>query len=357
MASQPVTVEQVRAAAGAYLRAKGDALDNHTPYSSNLEDRYLELLQLANLAGLPEPPPPEVPRWHDFFQGMQRWLARIEGRLGAARPLLPAPPQPGETPRAADIPPASPPKSATGEGEGRPGREAAPTPEDEPGAATKGPSQPETPPVNTLELDGGIWRVGYGDGREKGSFKDQAGSVFRDLARLFAEPNRRFLAQEFFPPPPTDNWKPPVKGAMAMLPHMGRDAGSDDQAMEALEKEIRQVAKDIVEADEAHDTETSARLHEKLSRLEAHYKTEGGHKQGHRGRRSRCGTLPPGKKANQDLRVKFDKLRKRLQEKGLPKLAAHLDEYLDNSGGKWCYAPPPDTSAWRVTCPAHFSEK
>ena len=51
------------------------------------------------------------------------------------------------------------------------------------------------------------------------------------------------------------------------------------------------------------------------------------------------------------MRVGLDRLRKKFSEKGMPKLAEHLDKYLDNASGEWWYAPPPDTSRWHVTHP------
>jgi hypothetical protein len=69
------------------------------------------------------------------------------------------------------------------------------------------------------------------------------------------------------------------------------------------------------------------------------------------GFKKKCGTLSPREKADQALRVGLKRLKKSFREKGLPKLAAHLDKYLDNAAGEWLYAPPPDTSSWHVTLP------
>jgi hypothetical protein len=53
-------------------------------------------------------------------------------------------------------------------------------------------------PGNLLQLDGGIWRVRFE--KETGCFPDRSDSVLYHLARLLAEPNRRFDALEFHPP-------------------------------------------------------------------------------------------------------------------------------------------------------------
>jgi hypothetical protein len=70
-----------------------------------------------------------------------------------------------------------------------------------PGAATdlSGPELSEE--VNALRLVGEVWRIRYGGGGEAGDFHDRSGSALRHLARLLAEPNRRFRALEFYPPP------------------------------------------------------------------------------------------------------------------------------------------------------------
>jgi hypothetical protein len=198
---------------------------------------------------------------------------------------------------------------------------------------------------NVLRLEGEVWHVRYEEGDEQGNFRDQRGSIFRHLARLLAVPYRRFGALEFYPPP---------IGA-APLPHLGRDESSDDHAMKQYEMRMRQLAEEIKEADDAHDAETANKLRTEFDALKGHL---GGEKAArNRGHRKRCGTLAPEEKADQALRVGLGKLRDRLRAKGLPSLADHLDEHIDNGDCQWWYAPPPGTSTWHVTQPAPLPEK
>jgi hypothetical protein len=192
---------------------------------------------------------------------------------------------------------------------------------------------------NRFQLKGGTWHVRFEEDGEGGGFSDRPDSVLRHLARLLAEPNRHFRAQDFYPPPPGG----------APLPHYGRDASSDDRAVKEYEDELKQLAQEIKEADDAHDTETAGRLREELERLADHLE---GEKAARRcGHEKQCGTLSPEKKADQAIRVGLERLKKKFRDKGLPKLADHLDKYLDNGDGEWWYAPPPTTAPWHVIRP------
>jgi hypothetical protein len=165
------------------------------------------------------------------------------------------------------------------------------------------------------------------------------------LARLLAEPNRRFDVWEFYPPPP---------GA-APLPYLGRDDSSDHMAMEKYEGDMTRLVQEIKEADDAHDVETADKLRAEFNRLEERVTEE--KKARKRGHKKRCGSLSPRERAGQALRVGFNKLKARFRRNGLPRLADHLDKYLENGGGKWWYAPTPGTAHWHVTFPDARLEK
>jgi hypothetical protein len=204
------------------------------------------------------------------------------------------------------------------------------------------PSQTPPPPEtgNVLQLKGEVWHVRYeGHEGEDSDFPDRQDSVFRHLARLLAEPNRRFPALEFYPPPP---------GA-APLPHTGRDDASDSEAMRAYDKDMRKLAYEIKEAKDANDHEAAARLKQKFDDLAEHVGREKAARK--RGHKRKCGTPSPDEKADQALRVGLERLKDRFRDKGMPNLANHLDKYLTNSNGYWSYEPPPGTSPWHVAYP------
>jgi hypothetical protein len=201
-----------------------------------------------------------------------------------------------------------------------------------------------TPTGNFLKLSGDVWEVRFGE--EVGNFQDRTDSALRRLVRLLAEPNRRFAALDLYPPPSSD---------ARTLPHYGRDVSSDNQALAEYEGELRRLMQEIKEAEDAHDSDTANQLREAFERLTAHVDGEkAARKIGHR---KRCGTLSPEEKADQALRVGLDRLKARFQNKGLPKLAAHLDKYLDNRSGEWWYTLPPGTSPWHITRPDSRPEK
>ncbi len=198
--------------------------------------------------------------------------------------------------------------------------------------------------VNGLHLDGTVWHVRFEENAEASTFGDRSGSVFRHLARLLAEPNRRFQALEFYPPPP---------GAVP-LPDYGRDASADDRALKEAERKLNQLAQEIKEADDAHDTETAERLKKEFNDLMKHVVVEKGARR--RGHKKQCGSTSPKGKADQALRVGLERAKKRFREKGMPKLADHLDKYLNNSDGEWYYTPPPESFPWHVILPDTSSE-
>jgi hypothetical protein len=193
--------------------------------------------------------------------------------------------------------------------------------------------------ANACCLIGEVWHIRYEEDNEAGDFPDRQDSALRHLARLLAEPHRRFGAEHFYPPPP----------GTALLPHLGRDASSDDQAMKEYQQKLKRLAEEIKEAADAHDTETAARLREEFEALTQHLDGEKGARK--RGHKKRCGTPSPKEKADQALRVGLGRVTERFREKGLPKLADHLDGYICNKGGEWWYAPPPGTSPWHVSRP------
>jgi hypothetical protein len=209
------------------------------------------------------------------------------------------------------------------------------------------PSQGGTPPrsgddgtrANLFQLMGTIWHIRFGENAETGDFPDRADSALRHLARLLAEPHQRFFALEFYPKPP---------GA-SPLPYQGRDIAIDDQAWGEYEGEMRRLVREIQEADDAHDSQTADRLRREFDALGDHLGGQAGPRR--RGRKRKCGYMSSPEKADQALRVAIDRTTRRFREKGLPKLADHLDKYLNNAGGNWWYAPPPDTPSWHVLSP------
>jgi hypothetical protein len=215
-----------------------------------------------------------------------------------------------------------------------------------PAASDPGLPMPElqTHTQNVFQLDGGAWRVGYRDGNESGTFTDRKNSVERRLARMLAEPNRRFCALDFYPPP---------SGVMA-IPKSNRDESSDSLALQQEKKRLTQLVIEIQEAEAAQDTEEAEKLRDEFEKLTKHCKSEmKSRKQGHK---KRCGTLSPPEKADQAIRVGLERLKNRLKSRGLPKLADHLDKFINNSSGEWQYAPPPGTSQWNVIFPKTTSE-
>jgi hypothetical protein len=196
---------------------------------------------------------------------------------------------------------------------------------------------------NVLQLKGTVWHIRY-EGCEA-DFPDRADSVLRHLARLLAEPHRRFQALEFYPP----------AAGTTSLPHLGRDEASDDQAMKDYKMELRRLIQEIKEAEDAYDTETAEKSRKKFYDLKEHVdKEKNARKRGHK---KRCGTPSSEERADQSLRVGLGQLKKRFRECNLEKLADHLDKYLDNGEGEWWYAPPPDSPPWHVTRPNPSPEK
>jgi hypothetical protein len=198
---------------------------------------------------------------------------------------------------------------------------------------------------NSLVWMGEVWFVCSEEDGKIRSFLDRPDSAIRHQARLLAEPNRRFPALAFYPPPPDQ--MPPNAGAVA-LPGHGRDDASDPTAMGEYKERLERLAQEIKEAKEAHDTDEADRLQAEFDQLAEHVI---GEKAGKRGRRKKCGTPSPQEHADQTLRVGLERVKSRFRAKGLPKLADHLDKYVQHAGGEWWYAPPPGTSPWRVTHP------
>jgi hypothetical protein len=200
-------------------------------------------------------------------------------------------------------------------------------------------TEPATPPrENSVRLEAAVWQVRYQEG-ETGNFPDRADSVFRHLLRMLPEPNRHFGALMFYPTP----------AGAAPLPQFGQDASSDDESLGQCRKKLAELIQEIKDAEDAHDAEAAGRLREEFDFLTKHLRAEDGPRR--RGHRRLCGTPGPAKQADQALRMGFSRLRKRLQERGLRKLAEHLQEYLRNEGGEWWYAPSPGTLPWHVTRP------
>ncbi len=197
----------------------------------------------------------------------------------------------------------------------------------------------QQPVANRFQIDGSVWRVHFEENGETGTFTDRSDSVLRHLARLLAQPNRRFTIEEFYPPP----------AGAAPVPRYGRDESSDNLALKEYQKELNDLAQEIKEADEAHDTETAAQLRERFTALTDHLATE--KRTRRRGHTKKCGTPSPGEKADQALRVGLERQKKRFRRKRLPALADHLDKYIDNTDFAWWYAPPPGTSPWHVVRP------
>jgi hypothetical protein len=221
-------------------------------------------------------------------------------------------------------------------------------------AQTHGPDAPPVPPTtgavpcssnlqlevgNLFRLIGEVWHVRYVENGEVGNFQDRSDSALRHLARLLAEPNRRFRAPDFYPPPP---------GAVPP-PHFGRDASSDDQSLKECEAELTDLVREIKEADDAHDAETAAALRDKFKALTDYL--EGEKAARNLGHKKRCGTLSPAEKADQALRMGLERAKDRFRRQKMPKLADHLEKYLSNEDGEWWYAPPPETSPWQVILP------
>jgi hypothetical protein len=203
--------------------------------------------------------------------------------------------------------------------------------------------------TNFLRLSGEVWEVRYGDADEGGNFPDRSDSAFRHLARLFPEPNRDFKSLEFFPPPP----------GRPSLPHLGRDNRSDDQADDQALAEVREQMEEVLEemrkAEKASNAKEATEKEKEFRALAA--RAEKMKKARRHGRRKKCGTASPEEKADHNLRVGFKRLKNRLRDKGLEKLADHLDASFSCQGGVWRYTPPPDTSPWQVTVPDQPAKK
>jgi hypothetical protein len=196
---------------------------------------------------------------------------------------------------------------------------------------------------NFLRLEKGAWRISY-DGSEA-TFQHRADSVLRHLARLLAEPNRRFSAVDFYPPPAGE----------APMQYMGRDESSDSQAMQEYKKELSRLVQEIKAATDAHDAETAEELRKQFNELSKHVKAEKSARK--RGHKKRCGIPSPIEKASQALRVGLSRLYKRFRKNDLEKLAEHLEKHICNDeDGKWFYAPTPETPPWQVTRPENYND-
>jgi hypothetical protein len=189
---------------------------------------------------------------------------------------------------------------------------------------------------NILRLVGDVWHIRYEEC--EASLLDRADSVLRHLARLLAEPHRRFQALEFYPPP----------AGTAPLPHLGRDEASDDPAMKDYEAKMVRMIQEIKEADDAHDTETAEKLRTEFQNLGEHIGREKNARK--RGHKNRCGTPSSIEKASQALRMGLTRLYDRFRKRGLEKLADHLEIHIHSDSGEWFYAPP-GTFPWHVTRP------
>jgi hypothetical protein len=190
---------------------------------------------------------------------------------------------------------------------------------------------------NFLRWERATWRIRYED--NQATFPDRADSVLRHLARLLAEPNRRFSAVDFYPPP----------AGKAPLPFLGHDESSDSQAMQEYERELRHLAQEIKDARDAHDAEMADKLRKQFDDLSQRVQAEKSARK--RGHKKRCGAPSSIEKANQTLRMGFNRLYERFRKKGLEKLADHLEKHISTEDGEWFYAPPPETPPWQVTRP------
>lgn len=197
-------------------------------------------------------------------------------------------------------------------------------------------SPPELPKMDQpiLQCVGDVWQLRYQE--ENGKFQDRSDSSLRHLARLLSEPHRRIQAIDFFHTP----------SGSSPLPYLGRDDSTDHQAAEDYEQELRKLVKEIKEAEDYGDMATAAKCRKEFDSLTEHLESEKAARK--RGHKKKCGTRSPREKADQALRVGLSRLKEKLRRKGLPKLADHLDRFLDNKDGEWYYAPPPGIS-WHVT--------
>jgi hypothetical protein len=228
-------------------------------------------------------------------------------------------------------------------------------------------TRPSPESGNVIRLSGQVWHIRYEDQSgavEIADFPDRADSVLRDLARLLDEPNRRIEVAEFYPPPADKTRDEAVRDSARKgnlpprskirLPFFGRDDTSDDQAMEDYRMELQRLAREIKEARDSYDIETADNLKADFDALSKHVEEEEAARR--RGHKKKCGTSSPVEAGIQRLRVGLSQLMKRFRKKGLPLLADHLDKYIENKGGQWWYAPPPDTS-WHVSRPEPPSEE
>jgi hypothetical protein len=199
--------------------------------------------------------------------------------------------------------------------------------------------------INLFHLDDEVWRIQYEKDEKPRTFQDRHDSALRHCARLLASPHKKLIPEEFFPPPPGGG----------RLPSYGRDADSDDQAMSEYEKDLRRMASEIKEAKDAHDHETADRLGEEFKALATRVESEkAARKLGHK---KLCGTESPREKADHTLDVALRRLKDRFREKGLPKLADHLDSYIRHEQGNWWYEPPSETAPWHVIISDPSSKK
>jgi hypothetical protein len=197
--------------------------------------------------------------------------------------------------------------------------------------------------VNSLLLDGQMWSVCFGD--EDSTFPDREDSGLRHLARLFAEPNRRFSPADFYPPPP----------GQAPIPNMGRDNRSDGQAMSAYERDLFRLARDIQEAEKDGDFETAAKLRTEFGQLSEHVESEKAAMKGKH--RKQTGSLSPDEKASQSLRMAVNRAIERFRGKGMPNLAEHIKSFVSITIDVVMYAPPPGALLWEVTHPSTIPPK
>jgi hypothetical protein len=249
-------VAQIRAAFAAYRRSVGDYHQAERGADSAravgiIEESYKALIRLAVKADLPRPPAPQARnRWHGDWSDWGPWLQSVDDWWVEAEARLSI-----QEERTSDTTP--------------------PAPE----------------PPNSMKLVGEMWLVRFEEDGKTVPFKGQKASALRHLARLLAEPCRRFGALEFYPPPPD---KLPKNTGTPKLPHMGRDATTDDEGMQNYEKSMTQLAQEIKEAGKAGDSERADKLREQFDELAAQVKAE--KKARKRGHKKRCGTLRPSRR-------------------------------------------------------------
>jgi hypothetical protein len=233
--------------------------------------------------------------------------------------------------------------------------EALPVPEDlqpladpaGPAAREKPPAPPPIPPTRQVqagpsgqstieepayrfELVGDIWHLRYGN--EKGTIADTLKGL-KCLARLLRSPHLPINALDL---EGGDSTKFPAG--------WGKDAKVPQEVEAAYRERVRQLLGDRAEAEERQDQEEYDRIDAELQTIMDELKRA----KGLGGRRRDNGPLTEAAQAHDRVEKALKAVYARLEQKGLPALAAHLKKHIRAEEPTFAYRPGVPAPDWKV---------